>query len=197
MPSLGADMAAGTLVVNDPASLANAVNKTYFQHFPEVVRPRTLISRDPGDISSFVNELRAGAVLKPLQGSGGTSVFFVSNDESPNLNQMIEAVGRDGYIVAQEVLPEAAHGDVRRFFFGHHMCDDRRRHGSVGLLRENAGVDEAFIGSEALRDGVVANKPNCANGSARSIPTSTCPWVRHRHRRSGPRRHGCGRAGRV
>jgi len=59
-------VAAGTLVVNDPASLANAVNKTYFQHFPEVVRPRTLISRDPGDISSFVNELRAGAVLKPL-----------------------------------------------------------------------------------------------------------------------------------
>ena len=44
--------------------------------------------------------------------------------------------------------------------------DDRRRRGSVGLLRENAGVDEAFIGSEALRDGVVANKPNCANGSA-------------------------------
>ena len=27
-------VAAGTLVVNDPASLANAVNKTYFQHFP-------------------------------------------------------------------------------------------------------------------------------------------------------------------
>ena len=48
-----------------------------------------------------------GAVLKPLQGSGGTGVFFVSSDESPNLNQMIEAIGRDGYIVAQEVLPEA------------------------------------------------------------------------------------------
>ena len=32
-------VAAGTLVVNDPASLANAVNKTYFQHFPEAVSP--------------------------------------------------------------------------------------------------------------------------------------------------------------
>ena len=32
-------VAAGTLVVNDPASLANAVNKTYFQHFPDAVRP--------------------------------------------------------------------------------------------------------------------------------------------------------------
>ena len=39
-------VAKGTLVVNDPANLANALNKTYFQHFPEAVRPRTLISRD-------------------------------------------------------------------------------------------------------------------------------------------------------
>ena len=37
---------AGVLVVNDPTSLANALSKAYFQHFPEVVRPRTLISRD-------------------------------------------------------------------------------------------------------------------------------------------------------
>ena len=43
----------GTLVVNDPDSLANAVNKTYFQQFPEAVRPRTLISRDAGDIAEL------------------------------------------------------------------------------------------------------------------------------------------------
>ena len=42
-------------------------------------------------------------------------VFFVSDDESPNLNQMIEAVSRDGYIVAQENLPDAEQGDVRLF----------------------------------------------------------------------------------
>jgi glutathione synthase len=105
----------GPLVVNDPASLANAVNKTYFQHFPEVVRPRTLISRDVQDIAQFVDEMGGRAVLKPLQGSGGSGVFFVSSDESPNLNQMIEAVGRDGYVVAQEVLERAEDGDVRMF----------------------------------------------------------------------------------
>jgi glutathione synthase len=105
----------GPLVVNDPDSLANAVNKTYFQHFPEVVRPRTLISRDVEDIAQFVDDMGGRAVIKPLQGSGGTGVFFVSSDESPNLNQMIEAVGRDGYIVAQEVLEQAEDGDVRMF----------------------------------------------------------------------------------
>jgi glutathione synthase len=43
-----------------------------------------------------VRELGESAVLKPLQGSGGASVFMVSSDESPNLNQMIEAIARDG-----------------------------------------------------------------------------------------------------
>jgi len=36
----------GVIVLNDPVNLANAINKTYFQHFPEQVRPRTCISRD-------------------------------------------------------------------------------------------------------------------------------------------------------
>jgi glutathione synthase len=108
-------VARGTLVLNDPANLADAVNKTYFQHFPEAVRPATLISRDAEEISQFVDHMGGSAVLKPLQGSGGSGVFLVSSDESPNLNQMIDAIARDGYIVAQEVLTEAANGDVRLF----------------------------------------------------------------------------------
>jgi glutathione synthase len=108
-------VARGTVVLNDPANLANAVNKTYFQHFPEAVRPATLIARDAGEISRFVDEMGGSAILKPLQGSGGSGVFLVSSDESPNLNQMIEAISRDGYIVAQEVLAEASSGDVRLF----------------------------------------------------------------------------------
>ena len=108
-------VARGTLVLNDPANLADAVNKTYFQHFPEAVRPATLISRDAGEISAFIDAMGGTAVLKPLQGSGGSGVFLVSSDESPNLNQMIEAISRDGYIVAQEVLAGASDGDVRIF----------------------------------------------------------------------------------
>src|SRR5690606_2786801 len=48
--------ARGVIVLNDPSRLANAVNKTYFQHFPEQVRPRTCISRDPEDIKAFIAE---------------------------------------------------------------------------------------------------------------------------------------------
>lgn len=152
--------ARGTLVLNDPASLANAVNKTYFQHFPEAVRPRTLISRDPDDIAAFVEEMGGSAVLKPLQGSGGSGVFFVSGEESANLNQMIEAVGRDGYIVAQELLPEADEGDVRLFLMNgeplvagkHHAAfrrvnttKDRRSNMRVGGKAEAVKVTDSML----------------------------------------------------
>jgi len=107
--------ASGVLVVNDPEHLADALSKAYFQHFPEVVRPRTLISRDETAIKDFVADLGGRAVLKPLQGSGGTGVFQVSKKESPNLGQIFEAISRDGYVVAQEFLPNATEGDVRLF----------------------------------------------------------------------------------
>lgn len=105
----------GALVVNDPGSLANALSKAYFQHFPTVVRPRTVISRDQRRIRDFIDELGGKAILKPLQGSGGSGVFLVTEDESPNLNQIVEAIARDGYVVTQEYLPAAKEGDVRMF----------------------------------------------------------------------------------
>ncbi|HLM19262.1 MAG TPA: glutathione synthetase [Acidimicrobiia bacterium] len=166
-------VAAGTLVVNDPASLANAVNKTYFQHFPDAVRPRTLITRDADEIVAFVEGMSGGAVLKPLQGSGGAGVFFVSDDESPNLNQMIEALSRDGYIVAQETLPEADRGDVRLFLMngvplvveGHYAAfrrvntsTDRRSNMRVGGVPERVDVDDEMLEvAEAVRPKLLAD----------------------------------------
>ena len=105
----------GVLVVNDPTNLAQALSKAYFQHFPEAVRPQTLISRDEDRIAGFISDLGGRAVLKPLQGSGGSGVFLVNSEESPNLSQIIEAIARDGYVVAQEYLPAASDGDVRMF----------------------------------------------------------------------------------
>ena len=43
-------------------------------------------------------------MLKPLQGSGGDSVFLVTPEEE-NLNQIIDSVGREGHLVVQEYLP--------------------------------------------------------------------------------------------
>lgn len=106
---------AGVLVVNDPQSLGAAMSKAYFQEFPEVVRPRTMISRDEERVRQFIEELGGRAVLKPLQGSGGSGVFLVDMDAEPNVSQIVDAIARDGYVVAQEYLPEAVEGDVRLF----------------------------------------------------------------------------------
>ena len=133
----------GVIVLNDPFSMANALNKTYFQHFPEQVRPRTCISQDADDIKAFIEEQNDKVVIKPLQGSGGQSVFLIGEDEKANLNQMIEAVTRDGYCIAQEYLPAAVDGDVRMFVMnGRPLMKDGkyaafRRHNDSGDARSN------------------------------------------------------------
>ncbi len=133
----------GVVVVNDPTGLAKASSKMYFQLFPEEVRPRTVITRDNQEIKDFVHEQGGTAVLKPLQGSGGASVFLVRPDDEPNLNQMIDAVSRDGFVIAQEYLPAAEQGDKRLFLMngrpfrvkGRYACFRRVRAG--GDMRSN------------------------------------------------------------
>ena len=107
----------GVLVLNDPDSLSLAINKLYFQGFPRDVRADTLITRFPSDIKDFARKHGGRVVLKPLQGSGGQGVFLVDAKakSKSNLNQTIDAISRDGYVIAQAWIPEAEKGDIRLF----------------------------------------------------------------------------------
>jgi len=150
----------GVIVLNDPNGLAKGMTKMYFQTFPEEVRPRTLITRDRQEIKAFAKDEGGTIVLKPLTGSGGSGVFLVRPDDIPNLNQMIDAVSRDGYVIAQEYLPAAAEGDTRLFLMngqplrykGKYAAFRRVREG--GDMRSNihAGgkLRQAEIGPQAL-----------------------------------------------
>ena len=150
----------GVIVVNDPNGLAKAASKMYFELFPEEVRPRTLITRDHGEIKEFVKAEGGNIVLKPLQGSGGSSVFLVRPDDVPNINQMIDAVSRDGFVIAQQYLPAATKGDMRLFVMNGRPLRVKgkyaafRRVRSGGDMRSNihAGgrLAEAEVTSEAL-----------------------------------------------
>jgi len=104
----------GVLVLNNPDILGKAANKMYFQYFPEKVRPETIITRNVSEIKAFYTAHKKNIILKPLQGSGGKNVFLV-NERNQNFNQIVDAIGRDGYIVAQEYLPKASKGDIRLF----------------------------------------------------------------------------------
>jgi glutathione synthase len=103
----------GVLVLDDPDRLTFTTSKLYFQHFPESVRPRTIVTRSLERIQEF-HEEQGAVVLKPLVGYGGEDVYLVKKDGS-NLRQLVEALARKGYIIAQEFLPAAKDGDIRLF----------------------------------------------------------------------------------
>lgn len=160
----------GVIVVNDPNGLAKASTKMYFQLFPQEVRPRTLITRDRGDIKAFAKQ-QGTIVLKPLQGSGGANVFLMRPEDLPNINQMIDAVSRDGFVIAQEYLPAARQGDMRLFLMngrplrvkGKYAAFRRVRSGgdmrsnihAGGMLAEAEVTETALNIAETVRPKVV------------------------------------------
>lgn len=141
----------GVIVVNDPEYLATAINKTYFQHFPEQVRPSTCISRNVADIHEFIDQHDSGVVIKPLQGSGGHNVFFIKESDRANRNQMIEAVLRDGYCIVQEYLPAAAEGDVRLFVMNGHALQKDGQYAAFRRVNKNGdGRSNMHSGGESV-----------------------------------------------
>ncbi len=112
--TLIADLAeqAGVRVVNRPQSLRDANEKLFALHFPQCCPP-TLVARDAGRLRAFVRE-QGLAVLKPLDGMGGRSIFRVGADD-PNLNVILETLteGGQALALAQRYLPEIRDGDKR------------------------------------------------------------------------------------
>ena len=104
---------AGTLVVNDPEGLRRAGSRMYLGDFPADIRTRTLVSRSKARLKAFVRALDGPAVLKPLAPRGGEHIFYLRRRQVSNLNQMITAVTKHGYALAQEYLPEAEQGEKR------------------------------------------------------------------------------------
>ena len=106
--------ARGVTVVNDPKSLVRATSKLYLEEFPETIRPRSLVTRDPEAIQRFVAEV-GHSVVKPLYGAKGRNVFVIEDDGETNLAQITEAVLQDGYAIIQQFVDGGNDGDARIF----------------------------------------------------------------------------------
>ncbi|MCA9802885.1 MAG: glutathione synthase [Cyanobacteria bacterium HKST-UBA02] len=149
-----AAMRHGVIVLNDPNGLSKALNKMYFQLYPEEVRPRTVITRQRDQIKDFAKQHGGPIILKPLQGSGGQGVFIVRKDELANLNQIVDALGKGGYIIAQEYLPEAAKGDTRLFLMNGQPLRYKgkyaafRRVGAADDIRSNVHAGGTIVQAE-------------------------------------------------
>ena len=108
---LGIAQAAGALVVNDPQGLRDYNEKLAALLFPQCCPP-TLVSRDPAALKAFVAE-HGEAVLKPLDGMGGRSIFRVKAGD-PNTNVILETLVGDGRLtLAQRFIPGIKDGDKR------------------------------------------------------------------------------------
>lgn len=121
----------GVTVLNDPKGLAHASSKMYLQYFPEHVRPETIITRNVIDVEHFYHHHHRKIILKPLKGSGGKNVFLIDKDDK-NMKQIVEAICRDGFLIAQEYLPQAKKGDIRLFLLDGEVLQED---GQVAAIR--------------------------------------------------------------
>jgi len=104
--------AAGTLVVNKPASLRDCNEKLYTAWFTDCCAP-TLVSRQARQFRDFLSE-HGDIILKPLDGMGGASIFRVQQGDS-NTSVILETLTDYGrrYAMAQRFIPEISAGDKR------------------------------------------------------------------------------------
>jgi glutathione synthase len=103
---------AGVIVVNRPQALRDANEKCFITQFPQCCVP-ALITRRAAEIKAFVQE-QGLAVVKPLGGMGGDSIFQLRPDD-PNLNVILEAMTRGDreLVMVQRYIPEITAGDKR------------------------------------------------------------------------------------
>lgn len=102
-----------TLVCNDPRGLRDANEKLFALQF-EKWMPRTLVTRDREAILSFVKEVGGQAVLKPLDGAGGSGVVALRTDDK-NARALTDILTHEGQeqAMVQEFQPGIVKGDKR------------------------------------------------------------------------------------
>ena len=100
-------------VMNSPKGLREANEKLYALRFPEQI-PQTLVTSDMARLRSFMTELGGEMIIKPLDASGGSGVFYL-NGQDRNTNSILEVASDNGrrLVMAQRYLPEIRQGDKR------------------------------------------------------------------------------------
>ena len=102
----------GVLVINKPNSLRDANEKLFALNFPDLI-PKTLVSSKIDMLVKFIDQLST-AVVKPLDGMGGTDIYKLSKGDK-NINEILKKItnNQTRYIMAQEFLSEIKAGDKR------------------------------------------------------------------------------------
>lgn len=102
-----------TLVLNDPDGLRAANEKLFAFRFPHLM-PASLVTADRERIHAFVEEVGGEAVLKPLDGAGGSGVVMLRQGDRNN-RSLVDLHTREGaqHALVQQYLPAIRGGDKR------------------------------------------------------------------------------------
>jgi glutathione synthase len=103
----------GIRILNNPVGLQRASSKLYTVCLPEEFVPKTMVCHSLQSVQDFAELISGPFVMKPLLGSQGRDVFFLDGYDSLNTRQVVDILGRTGYLVVQEYVPEAVDGDIR------------------------------------------------------------------------------------
>lgn len=137
-----------TRVINDPRGLRDANEKLYACHFPELM-PKTLVSSSRERIRRFVDEVGGKAVIKPIDGHGGSGIFMLELGDK-NFNACFEAVTEGGSRLAmvQAFLPKVSEGDKRILLAGGEVLGAILRVPQKDDLRSNIHVGGSVVHAE-------------------------------------------------
>ncbi len=99
-----------TVIVNRPEGIRNWNEKLAALCYPDI-SPATLVTRSKEEILRF-EASRGRLTLKPVDGHGGEGIVFYGSGDDESMIDQITSNGRH-WVIAQEYLSAAAHGDKR------------------------------------------------------------------------------------
>jgi len=101
------------LVVNDPRGIRDANEKLFAFNFQEHT-PRSLVSASQSEILDFVRDVGGNAVLKPLDGAGGSGVVTLTLGDR-NARSLVDVWTHEGkrLAIVQEYQAAVRVGDKR------------------------------------------------------------------------------------
>ena len=138
-------------VMNKPKGLREANEKLYAIRFPEQI-PQTLVASDMERLKAFMTELGGEMIVKPLDGCGGSGVFYL-NQADRNTNAILEAATDNGrrLIMGQRYLPEIRQGDKRII-----MLNGKPLGAVLRVPLENETRGNIHVGAQCLKTEVTA-----------------------------------------
>jgi glutathione synthase len=155
----------GVRVVNDPTGLMRVTHKSWLAAQPGVPTPATVVTRSRAAIALFYDQQPTGIVIKPARGSGGRGVSNIQPEDPAALDEAFDAAKKvgDGYVVAQEYLSAAKHGEKRLLWLDGEVLGGYLRRRAPGEFRHNlkqGGLPEATEISSSNRELVAKLSPS-------------------------------------